>query len=153
MKTRAEPPETFFWILPSTSFTTTRFETVWPLANSCTATRGSSPTGVTRTYPAALGLNTSVLTTTDVALAGTPTSPAICTSRGAVVTVPSKTRAVGNAVNECARTVTAGAGADAAQVPAMFVAATVNVYAVPWDRPVTVAVEAPALPGIREAAI
>src|SRR5450631_4745076 len=100
MRTLAEPADSFTWILPPTSFTTTRFEIVWPLANSCTATAGFDPAGVTRTYPAALGVNTSVLTTTDVALAGTPPRPAICTSRGAVVAVPSKTRAVGNAVND-----------------------------------------------------
>src|SRR5450631_2248474 len=149
MRTRAEPADSFTWILPPTSFTTTRFEIVWPLANSWTATAGSSPAGVTRTYPAALGLNTSVLTTTDVASVGTPPSPAICTSRGAVVAGPSKTRTVGNAVNESARTVTAGDGADAAPVPAMFVAVTVKVYAVPWDRPVTVTVEAPVVVAVR----
>ena len=41
-----------------------------------------------------------MLTITAVAFAGTPPRPAICTSRGVVVAVPSKTRAVGNGVND-----------------------------------------------------
>src|SRR5450631_843411 len=128
MRTRAEPADSFTWILPPTSFTTTRFEIVWPLANSCTATPGFDPAGVTRTYPAALGLNTSVLTTTDVASVGTPPSPAICTSRGVVVAGPSKTRAVGNAVNPAlALGVTALLANDAGDVPTALVAVTVNV--------------------------
>src|SRR5450631_3906121 len=128
MRTRAEPADSLTWILPPTSLTTTRLEMVWPLANSCTATLGFSPAGVTRTYPAAVGVNTSVLTTTDVALAGTPPSPAICTSPGAVVAVPSKTRTVGNAVNPAlALGVTALLANDAGDVPTALVAVTVNV--------------------------
>ena len=41
-----------------------------------------------------------MFTITAVASAGTPPRPAICTSRGVVVAVPSKTRAVGNGVYE-----------------------------------------------------
>ncbi|MBK0296128.1 hypothetical protein IAE22_28050 [Bacillus sp. S34] len=63
-----------------------------------TATRASTPRGVTRTYPAAVGFSTSTLTTTAVAEAGTPAFPAIVTTFAVVPTVPDHTRVVSSGV-------------------------------------------------------
>ena len=67
---------------------------VCPAENSWVATDASTPAGVTRTYPAAVGEPTSTLTTTAVAAAGTPARPAIGTTFGAVPTLPDHTRVV-----------------------------------------------------------
>ncbi len=72
--------------------TIARFDSDCPAPNSWVTTPGSWPAGVTRTYPAAVGPETWVFTTTAVALLGTPPLPASDTFVGEVPTVPPNTR-------------------------------------------------------------
>ncbi len=66
---------------------------VCPAAKSWVATVASLPAGVTRTYPAAVGLATSTFTTTAVASDGTAL-PVILTTVGVVLRPPDQTRVV-----------------------------------------------------------